>query len=176
MQNVARYLVIFVWASVSVLSVSLLHSSHVFNPNPQGRWALTHIIDPASPEDQRIENYLLSRESVKVFDELVILLEPDEELSEKLKKRGYIVSFKNRKMLLDLNPNMQFPYFLVTSPRGEGVYAGTYTEKIQDLEIVQSYFTNKTLSNFPISGCGNSVRAQKIFDPQAIILAQRGEP
>ncbi|WP_374077792.1 hypothetical protein [Bdellovibrio bacteriovorus] len=176
MQKWARYLVVFVWATVSVLSVSLLHSSHVFNPNPQGRWVLTHIIDPVDNENKRIEDYLLQRHSVKAFDELVILLKPNMELRKNLEKQGYIVSFGNIETLLDHDPNFQSPYFLVTSPRGEGVYAGNYGVKIQDLEIAQSYFSNKILSNFPISGCGNSVRAQKFFDPQSIILAHRGEP
>ncbi|WP_413613120.1 hypothetical protein [Bdellovibrio sp. HCB-110] len=175
MQKWARHLLVFVWATVSVVSVSLLHGSHVFSPNPQGRWVLTHIIDPANRENKRIEDYLLGRESIRVFDELVILLKPNMELRESLKERGYIVSFGNLETLLDNDPNFQAPYFLVTSPHGEGVYAGAYGQKIQDLEIAQSYFSNKTLSNFPISGCGNSVRAQKFFDPQSIILAQRAE-
>lgn len=140
------------------------------------RWVLTHIIDPIDGENKRIEDYLLHRPSVKAFDELVILLKPNVELRKSLEKRGYIVSFGSLETLLDNDPNFQSPYFLVTSPRGEGVYAGNYAEKIQDLEIAQSYFSNKILSNFPISGCGNSVRAQKFFDPQSIILAQRGEP
>lgn len=176
MQNGARYLFIFTWALVSVISVSLLHSSHVFNPDPKGRWVLTHIIDPLDPQNQKIENYLLGRSAVTVFDELVILLEPDSELREKLRHQGYFVSFGNRQTVFKNMANLQTPYFLVTSPRGEGVYAGAYTEKIEDLRIAQSYFSHQTLSDFPISGCGNSVRAQKVFDPQTLILTQRGDP
>lgn len=175
MLKAVRFFLVFLWATVSILLVSLLNGVPILNAPPPGRWVLTHVIDSATAEDQRILDYLLHRKSVKVFDELVILLEPDENLQTQLRKKGYIVTLGSRQLLAQALPTLQSPYFLVTSPKGEGVYAGAYTEKIQDLEIAQSYFNRKTLSNFPISGCGNSVRAQKVFDPQSLILAQRNE-
>lgn len=172
----AFYLGAFIWAAVSIISVSLLHTLHSFDPAPQGRWVLTHILDPHHGDSERIQTYLLKRNAVKVFDELVILLEPHGALQKMLKKRGYVVAPFNRQPLQEKLPDLKAPYFLITSPRGEGVYAGTYGENNQDLEIAESFFSQKTLSKFPISGCGNSVRVQKFFDPQAIILAQKNGP
>jgi len=92
------------------------------------------------------------------------------------KKSGYYVIVKKPDEIKDpATATLKPPFFLVTSPRGQGVYAGAYgTQPGQDVTIAQSYFSNRIISNLPISGCGNSVRAQKFFDPQSVILAQKG--
>lgn len=167
---------LFTWGFLSVFLLGLLQITQALNPNPQGRWIVTHVIDPEKTADKSVRDYLLQRKSSPHFDELVILLEPHAHLQEDLRRSGFIVSYKNRKTLLKEFPTLVPPYFLVTSPRGEGVYAGNYGKQNQDITIAESYYSNRLLSNFPISGCGNSVRAQKFFDPQAIILAQKNEP
>ncbi|WII71093.1 hypothetical protein QJS83_11535 [Bdellovibrio sp. 22V] len=151
----------------------MLHGSHVFDPQPRGRWSLLHILDPESLQSQDIQKYLIGRGAHASYDEIVILLKPAPLIEKDLKDKGFIVTLRSSEEAEQNFPALTPPYFLVSSPRGEGVFVGPYGNKIQDLKIVESFYSNKTLSTFPISGCGNSVRAQKFFDPQGILLANK---
>jgi|GEM_PF-2204763 len=86
MQKWTRLLFVIAWGTVSVVSVSLLHSSEAFNPQPQGRWVLTHVLDSESAS-QGVRDYLLKRKAVSYFDELVVLLKEDPHEQSLLQKK-----------------------------------------------------------------------------------------
>ncbi|MNL40644.1 hypothetical protein D3C87_1630100 [compost metagenome] len=130
-------------------------------------------MDPETYQGQRILSYLIKRESAPQYDELVILLEPHDEYENQLEEKGFTVSHANFAEIKAEEPRVTAPFFLITSPRGEGVYAGSYPPKIQDLALAKSFFSSQSLSYFPIYGCGNSVRIQKALDPQGILLSKK---
>lgn len=162
-----------VWAIFAVISAILLQGSLSLTPNPHGRWTLTHVVDPETYQGQRILSYLLKREAAPQYDELVVLLENHDDYESQLENKGFSVSHANFAELKSAEPRVTSPFFLVTSPRGEGVYAGSYPSQIQDLALIKSFFSSQSLSYFPIYGCGNSVRIQKALDPQGILLSKK---
>ncbi|MNK08033.1 hypothetical protein D3C87_259560 [compost metagenome] len=161
------------WAVFSVLSISLIQGTASLTPNPGGRWILTHIVDPESYKGQRIIQHLLKREATPQYDEVVVFLIEHSNLESQLEKKGFVISHRSFEEIKRQEPRVVSPFFLITSPRGEGVYAGAYSDPIQDLALIKSFFSTQSLSYFPIYGCGNSVRIQKALDPQGILFAKR---
>ncbi len=163
MKKRLSFLIATIWALLCIASVVLLNTSQIFLPNPQGRWTLTHILNSHLQQSHKIQEYLLNRKALSSFDELVVLLEKDDDLKQRLEKSGFVVSYKDPEEFYRNFPDLAPPAFLLTSPRGQGVYAGGYGDKVQDVAIAQSYFSNKILSSFPISGCGSSMKAQRFL-------------
>jgi hypothetical protein len=167
------YVALFIiWGLFCVVALSMIQGSLSLTPTPNGRWIITHVVNPADSDSSLVLNYLRHREVSPQYDELIVLLEPDQKLSQELKDKGFVIRYKKEADLHLEESSLKTPFFLLTSPRGEGVYAGGYGEPIHDLELAKSYFSNQVMSSFPIAGCGVSVRIQKRLDPQNALMPQ----
>ena len=160
------------WGLFCVLALTIAQGSLSLTPSPNGRWIITHVINPADPASYGVLSYLKERKATYQYDELIIFTElADSELVKSYRELGFSVEYKKASELHLEESSLQLPFFLLTSPRGEGVFTGSYTEYNQDLAVAKSFFSNKTLPQFPMAGCGASVRIQKRIDPQGTLAA-----
>jgi|GEM_PF-1758327 hypothetical protein len=172
MKRSVKTAIIIAWAAFCVLALSLIEGSLSLTPTPTGRWIITHVINPSDPASFGVLSYLKDRKATNQYDELIIFTQvADTELVKSFKKLGFAVEYKKESELHLEEAALKLPFFLLTSPRGEGVFSGPYDLPVQDLEIARSFFSNKSLPNFPMSGCGVTVRIQKRIDPQGTLAS-----
>lgn len=172
--------------------VSQLYGWHLMSYQPvrawevgkKDSWSLTHVLSAKCKCSQRVTKYLEERGPQKdVAEEVLVVGEVSPEISH-LKIKGFSV----RKVSItelsteDLN-RLGVPFLLITTPKGETVYAGGYSERsvqdggpLRDLEILRSLQGHGTPKAFPIFGCAISRKLQKLVDPLAMKYSRTGEP
>ncbi|MNS93530.1 hypothetical protein D3C72_1277090 [compost metagenome] len=175
MRRSLRVALILAWALFSLVALSLTQGSLSLTPTPSGRWIITHVINPENNESQEVLEYLKERKATYQYDELIVFTQNiSRELEEKLKAMGFIVHYRKEAELQLEETNLKPPFFLLTSPRGEGAFAGPYGKPINDLGIAKSFFSSQAMRYFPMAGCGVSVRIQKRIDPQRTLMSLVG--
>lgn len=159
-----------VWALMMTVSVTLISGLVSLKTAPEGRWVITHVLNPETSRGETLAQHLLARPSLDQYDELVILSTDKPRLRSALTERGYFVVTRSLAHLQTVEPGLELPFYFLTSPKGEGVFAGAYVTPEKDLKLIQSFFSGGTLSWFPMFGCGQSVRVQKELDPHRVLL------
>lgn len=158
------------WVFTCVLLVFLLHTSESLRPQPQGTWLLTHIVNPSEATSASTIEYLLKRKASTHFSEIVILTASDIDLTKSLDSAGFTVVTQDPQTLANALKGFKTPYYVLMSPRDEGVFAGQLNEPSDDIRVAQSFFAVRSAASFP-SSCGNSLRVGSYFNPRA--LAER---
>ena len=142
-----------VWAVFCIVALGLIQDRPSLTLTAADRWIITHVIDPSDPASYGVLTYLKDCKATPQYDELIIFTEvADIELIKSLKKRGFTVEYKKESELHLEETALKLPFFLLTSPHGEGVFTGPY--------------------DFPMSGCGGmTARIQKRIDPQGTLAS-----
>jgi hypothetical protein len=157
------------WAVLAVSIVFVLTATNLFMPEPNEPWIVTHILSPAEPESQALLNELLDRKPAEDTRELVILVDAQTPLTQTLLDRGYVVHFEKTETLQTATLGLKPPYYLLTSPRDEGAFAGPYkkiTEAEQTLETLRGRTSFIKLS---AAGCGLGVRVRNLIDSKFLV-------
>jgi len=136
-----------------------------------GRWTLTHVIGEGCKCSRQVYLYLLKRGPLSDADENVVILGKMPQEAQELQAHGFKVSFREARSLAS-EKAIGVPFLLITSDKGEAVYAGGYASSeirestaIQDLSILASLHDGKVAKEFPIFGCAVSQHIQSLIDP-----------
>ncbi len=167
------------WATGSLLMVSQFYGWHLMSfaalptlaQKDSGHWTLTHVVSESCKCSAKVVEYLIQRGPQKDLNEEVLIIGHPPQVTE-LHQRGFKTRELNPDDLKEDISKLGVPFLLITTPKGDTVYAGGYSEKsvqdgspIKDLEILQSLQGTRTVASFPIFGCAVSRKLQKIVDP-----------
>lgn len=170
---------VFLWGSGISLVMASLTSFHTLSFFPDlslaakstEAWTMTHVLGEGCKCSQQVYKYLLERGPQKDVAENVVILGSMKEEEGRLAARGFKVLHRDAREIAS-EKAVGVPFLLITSPRGEAVYAGGYTshtikEKtpLYDLKILASLQGGKPSEEFPIFGCAVSQRIQSLMDP-----------
>jgi hypothetical protein len=171
--------ILIFWATGSLLMVSQFYGWHAmsFSALPTlaqkqgGAWTLTHVVSESCKCSAKVVEYLLKRGPEKDVNEEILIIGHPPQITE-LHQRGFKTRALNPDDLKEDITKLGVPFLLITTPKGDTVYAGGYSEKsvqdgspIKDLEILNSLQGKGTVASFPIFGCAVSRKLQKIVDP-----------
>lgn len=173
--------VLFLWMIVVTIvmgRIGLLHNLPLFpdkniitQKSAGPRWTMTHVLGKGCKCSEQVFNYLVKRGPQPDLEENVILLGDVPAYRDALIKRGFRVTKKDPREIAS-EKAVGVPFLLITSAKGEGVYAGGYASSLidertplLDLKILQSLRDGKNASELPIFGCAVSQRMQKLIDP-----------
>ncbi|UYL09930.1 hypothetical protein B9G69_004990 [Bdellovibrio sp. SKB1291214] len=138
----------------------------------QGQWTLTHVVSESCKCSAKVMAYLKDRGPSSLAHEEIVLLGRIPAESQELVAKGFPLRHLNPENIKEDISKLGVPFLLITTPQGDTVYAGGYSEKsvqdggpIRDLEILQGLQGKGTVQNFPIFGCAVSRKLQKIVDP-----------
>lgn len=170
---------VFLWgAGISVVMASLT-SFHTVSFFPDlslasknsGTWTMTHVLGEGCKCSHQVYLYLLERGPQKDLSENVVVLGSMKEEEQQLSARGFKILHRDAREIAS-EKAVGVPFLLITSPKGEAVYAGGYSshtikEKtpLHDLKILASLQGGKPSAEFPIFGCAVSHRIQTLMDP-----------
>jgi hypothetical protein len=167
------------WATGSLFMVSQFYGWHMmsFSALPSlaqsqgGQWTLTHVVSESCKCSAKVVEYLLTRGPEKDANEEILVIGHPPQITE-LHQRGFKTRALDPDDLKEDISKLGVPFLLITTPKGDTVYAGGYSEKsvqdgspIRDLEILRSLQGSGNVANFPIFGCAVSRKLQKIVDP-----------
>lgn len=171
----------FIWiAGITLVmgSLSALHNVSFFpdttlrsSVSPQEKWTLTHVLGQGCKCSKIVYEYLLQRgPRSDVFESVVVLGDMPEE-STRLSQKGFHVEKKEARSLAS-EKAVGVPFLLITSGKGEALYAGGYASSmikentpLLDLQILDSLRGGKSAQELPIFGCAISQRIQSLIDP-----------
>ncbi|MBO9667239.1 MAG: hypothetical protein J7501_10555 [Bdellovibrio sp.] len=157
------------WAVSAVAIIFLLTATNLFMPVPTDPWIITHVLAPEEKNSEELVHELLARKPIDHIHELIILIDAHASLSRSLKERGYSVYLTKSADILTANLGLTPPFFLLTSPRNEGAFAGPYrkvSEAIHALEMMQGRASWLNLSGL---GCGTGARVRNLIDSKALV-------
>lgn len=158
------------WAFFAVTTVSLLYGSQLLSPRSHGKWILSYVLTPNEKTSDLFADSLSNKKASAHFDELIVFLDKKSVTDiERFKNKGFHVTLQNRTSVEKELIGLKTPYLVITSPLGEGVFAGQVESSDEAIRIAQSLYARKNLSSFPTLGCGSSMRAQEYFNPRALI-------
>ncbi|WP_413575602.1 hypothetical protein ACLVWU_14720 [Bdellovibrio sp. HCB290] len=137
-----------------------------------GQWSVTHVLSESCKCSEKIFEYLIKRgPATDVHEEVILLGKPPVELPSLIAK-GFVIRQLDPNEIKDDISKLGVPFLLITTPKGDTVYAGGYSEKpvkdggpVRDLEILNSLQGKGAVANFPIFGCAVSRKLQKLVDP-----------
>ena len=172
---------IFLWiVAVTIVMgrIGLLHNLSFFpdkniiaHKSTGPLWTMTHVLGKGCKCSDLVYKYLLKRGPSPDLVENVILLGEVPEYRSGLEKRGFRVTERNPREIAS-EKAVGVPFLLITSAKGEGVYAGGYASSmieertlLLDLKILHSLRDGKNAAELPIFGCAVSQRMQKLIDP-----------
>ncbi|MEK2687766.1 hypothetical protein [Bdellovibrio sp. GT3] len=180
MKKYLLYFIIGCWALGTLGLVSQFYGWHLmsFSSNTSlsskqpGAWTLTHVLSEDCKCSEAVMANLLKRGPHPDTHEEVVLLGKSLKDSQALVAKGFPVRHMKPEELQEDISKLGVPFLLISTPKGDTVYAGGYSEKsikdgspIRDLEILNSLQGKGTVKNFPIFGCAVSRKLQKIVDP-----------
>ncbi|MBO9666704.1 MAG: hypothetical protein J7501_07800 [Bdellovibrio sp.] len=171
------------WGVGTLLLVSQFYGWHLmsFSALPslgqkqQATWGLTHVVSAECKCSAKVIDYLIARGPSADAKEEIVVLGPMPAQAQALKDKGYSLRALKPEEMTDDISHLGVPFLLISTPQGDNVYAGGYSEKsvqdgspIRDLEILHSLQGKGTAKSFPIFGCAVSRRLQKVIDPFSI--------
>ncbi|WP_413558366.1 hypothetical protein [Bdellovibrio sp. HCB209] len=180
MKNILVTFTLVCWGLGTLALVSQFYGWHLmtFSSTPtlaakqNGEWTLTHVLSESCKCSAKVMAYLKSRGPEKSVNEEIVLLGRAPANTQDLVAQGFTVRHLNPEEIKEDISKLGVPFLLVTTPKGDTVYAGGYSEKsvqdgspIRDLEILGSLQGKGTVQNFPIFGCAISRKLQKLVDP-----------
>ncbi|WP_413585119.1 hypothetical protein [Bdellovibrio sp. HCB274] len=180
MKKILLTFILSCWALGTLGLVSQFYGWHLmsFSSNTSlaskqaGAWSITHVLSESCKcSEQVMENLIQRGPASDVHEEVILLGKPPIQLQSLIGK-GFTVRQMDPNELKEDISKLGVPFLLITTPKGETVYAGGYSEKpvkdggpIRDLEILASLQGKGVVKNFPIFGCAVSRKLQKLVDP-----------
>jgi len=165
------------WVGVSLVLGALLILLHdgplpvgaVDPEKPSGRWSVLHILAMQCPCSDNILPHLLDRQALADVTETIVLVDGNEGLAQRFRRRGYRVECLLSRELEERYGQAAAPLLIVRDPRGNAAYAGAYSARPQqppqDLEIIRQLRAGKTVRGLAVSGCAVSRALQRRVDP-----------
>jgi len=135
------------------------------------KWTVTHVLGQGCKCSKIVYEYLLRRGPRADVLESVVVLGDMQEESTRLTQKGFYVEKKEARSLAS-EKAVGVPFLLITSGKGEALYAGGYASSmikdntpLLDLQILDSLRGGKSAQELPIFGCAISQRIQSLIDP-----------
>ena len=174
----------FFWGSAILLILSLMGSWHYsdfakekklsnIKVEPSTRWKLHHFIGGDCKCSEFIVDYLIKRKNQLDLDEEIIIFDDVKNFESRLVNAGFNAKGIAYKDYPKENRPIGFPILLITSPAGETVYEGGYSDKMigpytvfNDLNLVKQHRENKReVASLPAYGCYSAQKYRKKLDP-----------
>lgn len=152
-----------------------INGTFSFIPQSKQPWILTHVLDPKDEKSRALIEHLESRGAARPFVEVVVFLSENNEAAENLEKAGFSIAYRESSALREAAPNLEIPFLYIEAPGEKGVYAGNYGKDFGDMEIAQSFYSQKLMRFLPTTTCGTILRVQKFLDPSAVLHASQSD-
>lgn len=158
---------LFVWVLACLGGMTLIQGTYILLLNPQEKWTITHVLDLSDDDSRAISDYLLDRTASPEFIEDIAYIGSFIGHEREFNNRGFAARRLNRERLFSEFNELSPPFYVITSPKGEPVFAGNYNSEVNEMMIAHSFFKNKMTKYFPMVGCGGAIKAQKAIEKTA---------
>lgn len=141
--------------------------------NTSSRWKLHHYIGGDCKCSEFIVDYLIKRKTQLDIDEEIVIFDDIKNFKTRLIKAGFNAQSIKYAEYPKENRPVGFPILAITSPAGEVVYEGGYSDKMinpftefKDLKIIHDLKNQeRKIASLPAYGCYSSLKYRKEFDP-----------
>ncbi|AHI05942.1 hypothetical protein BDW_07210 [Bdellovibrio bacteriovorus W] len=158
---------LFVWVLACLAGMTLIQGTYVFLFDTPEKWTITHVLDLSSDDSRAISDYLLDRNASSEFVENIAYIGSFVTHEKEFNNRGFTSRRLNRERLFGEFSELVPPFYVITSPKGEAVFAGNYSSEVNEMTIAHSFYKNKMTRYFPMVGCGGALKAQKAIGKTA---------
>jgi len=173
-----------VWSISTLIVLSIIGSWHYsdfshqkkltsIRFDPSTRWKLHHFIGGDCKCSEFIVDYLIKRKTQLDIDEEIVIFDDVKDFKSRLIKSGFNAKSISYENYPKENRPSGFPILLITSPSGEAVYEGGYSEKMinpftkfKDLKLLSQFREKRReIASLPAYGCYSAQKYRKKLDP-----------